>query len=169
MNKLKEGSRNRFLKIVIISGILFGINYFFSFYRLFSDSMDPNLEVGSYVVALNDNNPKQGDIISYRREDNLYIKRVVALEGQTVDIDKNGNLFVNGQFVSEAYIAQPSLHPISISLPYKVPDDTYFVLGDNRKNALDSRTDLVGTINQKEITGKLIFQIFPFNKFGIID
>lgn len=149
--------------------LLFGIsNYFFNSLRIFSNDMAPTIDKGSFVISLNTKKVQTGDIIIYQRENKIYVKRVVGLAGQTIDMDKNGNLFVDDQFVSEPYIEKHSLHPLSVSLPITVADDSYFVLGDNRVESMDSRLDLVGQVKKEEILGKAVFCVYPFESFGII-
>lgn len=148
--------------------LLIVINYLFSFYRIFGNDMAPNIKQGSYVISYNTQSIKTGDVIAYQRDNKIYVKRVLGLPGQKVDMDQSGNLFVDDQFVSESYIEKLSLHPFSVSLPLEVADESYFVLGDNRLEAMDSRLDLVGLVKKEEILGKVVFNVFPFESFGMI-
>lgn len=160
--------RKRFILLAFIILLVGASSYLFSFYRIFGNDMAPNIQQGSYVVSYYTQSIKTGDVIAYQRDNKIYVKRVLGLPGQKVDMDQSGNLFVDDQFVSEPYIKKLSLHPLSVSLPLEVTDGSYFVLGDNRAEAMDSRLDLVGLVKKEEILGKVVFNVFPFESFGLI-
>lgn len=109
--------------------------------------------------------PTYGDIIVFNSNlevENILIKRVVAVEGDKVVI-KDGKVYVNDQQLDEPYIFQE--YPITDgSVALIVPKNKVFVMGDNRGNSLDSRSDIIGTIDKSEIIGKVFTRIFPFSK-----
>ncbi|MBQ4109305.1 MAG: signal peptidase I [Clostridia bacterium] len=98
----------------------------------------------------------------------LYIKRVIATEGQTVDI-KDDKVYVDGELFDEPYIAESvKTKPGTLSLPVTVPEDCVFVMGDNREHSRDSRDATVGILRNDQVVGKATFRLFPFNTIGIV-
>ncbi len=96
----------------------------------------------------------------------LYIKRVIATEGQTIDV-KNGKVYVDDKALNEEYVAPGAITKSgTTSLPLKVPEDCVFVMGDNREHSKDSRDQSVGIVAENRIVGKAFFRLFPFRDFG---
>ncbi|MBR4892975.1 MAG: signal peptidase I [Clostridia bacterium] len=106
-------------------------------------------------------------IISYNsKEKPLYIKRVIATEGQTIDI-KDGRVYVDGALIDEPYLDEGVFTlEKSTELPLTVPKNCVFVMGDNRNNSSDSRDARVGIVRREQIVGKAVFRLLPLNKFG---
>ena len=112
---------------------------------------------------------KRGKIIAFYNNDKILIKRVVGLPGDSISIDNDGVLYINGERQAETYVTTLSLEPCDIEFPIEVPDDSYFVLGDRRTTSMDSRSESVGMIAGDKVIGKVLFRIWPFNKLGTID
>ena len=116
--------------------------------------------------------PKAGDIVIITQPNAVnkpLVKRIVALGGQTVDIDtERGLVYVDGQVIDEPYIKEPTVRIPNppVEFPYTVPEGCLFVMGDNRNDSLDSRSTAVGPIDERYILGKAVFRIFPFNRLG---
>ncbi len=116
--------------------------------------------------------PKAGDIVIITQPNAVnkpLVKRIVALGGQTVDIDtERGLVYVDGKVIDEPYIKEPTVRIPSppLQFPYTVPEGKVFVMGDNRNNSLDSRSTAVGPIDERYILGKAVFRVFPLNRFG---
>jgi len=117
--------------------------------------------------------PRQGDIIIFRpkaHKDTPYVKRVIAVPGQTVDIDfKNHIVKVDGEVLDEDYIYEPTANPGNMEFPLTVEPNTVFVLGDNRNNSRDSRFKDVGLVSYDSIIGKAVFRIWPLKSFGLLN
>ncbi len=109
--------------------------------------------------------PKRGDIIVFASEykdEEVLVKRVIATEGQTVDITEEGQVTVDGIVIDEPYLQQGlRTERGTVSLPYVVAEDQLFVLGDNRGDSLDSRSDLLGPVEMNKVLGRVIFRLFP--------
>ena len=118
--------------------------------------------------------PKTGDIVVVKREEKEpIIKRVIATEGQTVDIDFDSwRVYVDGIELQEPYINRiegSSMNRRDTVFPLTVEKDCIFVLGDNRNNSLDSRDTEIGQINRRRILGRVLFRLYPFDRFGKVE
>ncbi len=151
------------------------------------DSMYGTLVDGDRLLLLSNvlyQDPKPGDVIVASKDDfrdgECIIKRIIATEGQTVDIDfLTGNVYVDGQLLEEDYISSPTMLPEGTDFPLTVSQGCVFVMGDNRMGSMDSRNPSVGLIDQREILGKAIFILIPgsdhgavepdFDRFGVIE
>lgn len=115
--------------------------------------------------------PERFDIIVFPfqyAEKTYYVKRIIGMPGETVQIDETGNIFINGEILTENYGKETILHPGVAAEPVTLEDDEYFVLGDNRNNSSDSRDPSVGNIERDDIMGKAWVRIWPFDKIGIL-
>ena len=126
-----------------------------------------NLLVDKLTYRFHD--PERFDIVvfPYKYEKNtFYIKRVIGLPGETVQINTDGDIFINGEKLEEYYGRETIENPVRAIEPILLADDEYFVLGDNRNNSRDSRWEDVGNIKKSELTGKVFIRIYPFREFG---
>lgn len=141
-------------------------------------SMNPTLTDGETLAVSNlFYTPKQGDIVVFQDPDSSVeggvVKRVIATEGQVVDIDfENWKVSVDGVILDEPYINYVEGYPMrsfEVEFPMTVPEGEIFVLGDNRNQSNDSRSTDIGCVDTRFIFGKVLFRITPLNKFGTID
>lgn len=114
--------------------------------------------------------PKRFDIIVFppTGKKEYYIKRIIGLPGETVQIDENGNIYINGGLLEENYGAETIQNPGRAANPITLGDDEYFVMGDNRNNSKDSRSEEVGNVKRSQIIGRAWLRIWPLNKFGLL-
>ena len=138
-------------------------------------SMTPTLLDGDRVVVTNFMyTPEVGDVIVVAGpgQSEPYIKRIIALEGQTVDFDlEKKQLLVDGQLIEEPYIneqMQDFYWYSSTRFPYTVPEDHVFFMGDNRNHSVDSRFEQVGSVDSRHIIGQAVFRLFPFRSIGVV-
>ena len=136
--------------------------------RIYGSSMNPTLDEGDIVVSLKGSNFKTGDIIAFYYNNKILVKRVIANTGDWVDIDDDGNVYVNNVKLDEPYITDKAFGDTDIKLPYQVPDKRIFVMGDNRSVSVDSRNTSVGCVADEQIVGKIVFCVWPFENFGKI-
>lgn len=156
-----------FALAVVLIFLVFGVRIT----EVVGESMEPTLHWGDRVaVQIMGYKPHRGDIVvtdSFTKYGETLIKRIVALEGDTVDIDfETGAVSVNGQELSEPYISAPTSVQYDVEFPVIVPENCVFVMGDNRPYSLDSRSSEVGFIEEKAIFGKVLLRISPVGSFG---
>lgn len=132
-------------------------------------SSEDNLIVDKISYRFHD--PERFDIVvfPFRYEDNVfYIKRVIGLPGETVRIDEDGNILINGEILEEDYGKEVIANPGRAYEEITLAEDEYFLMGDNRNNSTDSRDPSVGNVTRDEIIGRAWLRIWPLNKFGFI-
>ena len=132
-------------------------------------SHQDNLIVDKITYRFSD--PKRFDIIVFPfqyAEDTYYIKRIIGLPGETVQIDVEGNIYIDGSLLEETYGREVMESPGRAYEEITLAEDEYFVLGYNRNSSSDSRDPSVGNIHRLDIIGRALIRIWPLNKFGIL-
>jgi len=136
--------------------------------QIYGTSMMPTLDEGDIVVTVKSSDFESGDLVSFYLGNKLLVKRYIAGPGQWVDIDENGNVFVDGVLLEEPYITEKSLGDCNIELPYQVPENRIFCMGDHRATSVDSRNTVVGCVADEQIVGKIVFRVWPIVGFGFL-
>ena len=134
--------------------------------RIYGHSMNDTLDEGDIVVSLKGSDFKTGDIIAFYYNNKILIKRVIGKAGDWVDIDQDGNVYVNGNLSDEPYLDEKAFGECNIELPYQVPESKVFVMGDNRSVSVDSRNTAVGCVAEEQIVGKVVYRLWPLKDFG---
>ncbi len=141
------------------------------------DSMYNTLEDGDNLwidkLSYRFKDPERYDIVVFPYHDSevFYIKRIIGLPGETIRIDEEGNIYINGKILEEDY-GYETISPNMIGRAdedIKLGEDEYFVMGDNRNDSKDSRFEEVGNIHRNEFEGKVAIRIWPFSKFGGVE
>ena len=134
--------------------------------QIYGGSMTPTLNEGDIVVSIKGSDFEPGDLVAFYLGNKILVKRCIAGPGQWVDIDEDGNVSVDGKLLEEPYLTEKSLGGSNIELPYQVPDNRYFCMGDHRSTSVDSRHKEIGCVSEEQIVGKIVFRVFPFGGFG---
>ena len=158
-----------------VVAVAFVFLFVFRTVGVIGSSMEPTLSSGDRIVlTANYGEPEYGDIVVTCQPDmsnvipDTLVKRVIATEGQTVDIDfVNGIVYVDDVALDEPYTADPTRDREDFEGPVVVPEGCVFVMGDNRNRSTDSRDNRVGFIREEYIMGKALFRIAPFGQFKI--
>jgi len=176
INKVKKGKNSilhtiKEYAVVIIGAVILSvlISFFVKPGQVVGHSMDTTLANNDLVVinklSYNSEAPKYKDILVFNTNVNngeILIKRVIGVPSDIIAI-KNNQLFINGELTEEKYIKEPMLG--NVDMEVQVPKGKIFVMGDNRNNSLDSRSQIVGLIDyKKDVIGKVVFRMYPFNQ-----
>lgn len=151
----------RLLVALVLVTVLF-VNLFtqvFSVVQYYGDGMAPSLQDRQILLVRKTEQVDRGDIIAFYFNNKVLVRRVIAEGGNSLEIEKNGSVIVDGIKSEESYVEAPALGQCNIDFPYTVPHEEYFVMGDNRPVAMDSRLAEIGTIPKNRIIGKIIFSL----------
>ena len=136
-------------------------------FRISGESMSPALQAGDVVVTAKADSPAPGDVVSLYHDNILLVKRIIACSGDWVDIKENGDVLVDGVQLDEPYaIGRDLVEYDSNKFPLQVDEGCFFLLGDNRAESVDSRSDLIGCVAAGRIEGRVLFRIWPLNRIG---
>ena len=156
-----------FLTMVVVAAVAVLVAVLFlPVLRIYGKSMRGTLDNGDIVVSVKSSNMKTGDVIAFYYNNNILVKRVIAGPGDWVDIDKDGNVFVNNERLNEPYLDDKAYGETNIELPYQVPDGRIFVMGDNRSVSIDSRNTSIGCVSEEQIVGKIVYRVWPLSQIG---
>lgn len=184
-NKQEEGAKKTDLKKEVLSWIFYilfviALTYLiitFVGQRTMVDgrSMNATLNDGDNLIveklSYRFGDPERFDIIVFPPQESPkehYIKRIIGLPGETVQIDAEGKIYINGEVLEENYGLETIRNAGRAAEPITLGDDEYFVLGDNRNNSKDSRSDAVGNVKRSSITGRAWLRIWPLSDIGFL-
>ena len=134
--------------------------------RIYGRSMNDTLDEGDIVVSVKTGTFETGDVIAFYYNNKILVKRVIGQSGDWIDIDTDGNVYVNNVLVEEPFLKEKAFGDCNITLPYQVPDERIFVMGDNRVSSVDSRNTAVGCVAEEQVVGKIVFRVWPLSKIG---
>lgn len=161
--------------LLILIAVYLVVTYVGQRIEVIGSSMEPTLDNGDNLlvdkISYRFHDPERFDIVvfPYKYGNNTYyIKRIIGLPGETVYIDKEGDIYINGEILKEGFGKEKIKNQGLAYLTITLGRDEYFVLGDNRNNSMDSRDPNVGNLHRGDIIGKAFLRIFPLNKFEII-
>lgn len=131
-------------------------------------SMVPTLEKDEIIFLRQTKEVEKGDVIGFYYGGRVLLKRAIAGGGDYIEIDNEGNVYVNDKKLEEPYLMGQSLGKCELDFPYQVPEGMLFVLGDNRAVSMDSRIKAIGCVEKDQIVGKVVFRAWPLTRMGIM-
>ena len=132
-------------------------------------SMEPNLNDGDIVLLAKTDKLGTGDLCAFYYSNKILIKRVIAVPGDYLWIEPDGTVFVNGLELDEPYIQHKALGECDIEFPYQVPENAFFMMGDQRETSIDSRSSVIGCIAADHTIGKILCKIWPLSEMKWLD
>ncbi|MCD8053973.1 MAG: signal peptidase I [Lachnospiraceae bacterium] len=145
--------------IVVAAAAVLLATLFLPVLQVSGTSMEPTLSDNDIIVLVKTGDFETGDLVGFYYQNKLLLKRVIGGPGDVIDIDDDGVVFVNGEVLDEPYVTEQSLGETDITYPYQVPENRYFVMGDNRSTSIDSRSSVIGCIEKDQIVGRVILRI----------
>lgn len=154
--------------LVVAAVAVLLVTLFLPVLQVSGTSMEPTLEDGDVIVLVKTLDFESGDLRAVRVSGNVLLKRMIAGPGDWVNIDKEGNVYVNGELLEEPYVTDKSLGITDITYPYQVPDNSIFVMGDHRSVSVDSRSSEVGCIPYDKVIGRVVIRIWPLTGISLV-
>ncbi len=134
--------------------------------KIYGSSMTPTLENGQIVISVKSGSYETGDLVVFRYNNKVLVKRLIAQAGDWVNIDKDGTVYVNDIPLDEPYLTEKALGECDLELPYQVPESRLFVMGDHRSVSVDSRSTAVGCVAEEQLVGIIVLRVWPLDQFG---
>jgi len=151
------------LAVIITASLLLNLFTFVTpVVKYYGNSMSQTLVDGQILIVNKMAKVKSGDIIAFYYNNKVIVRRVIATGNSQVSIDIFGTVSVNGKTLEEPYVENKTLGQCNLDFPYNVPANSYFVLGDNRDIAMDSRLSEIGVVTEERLIGKVMVILNPF-------
>ena len=161
--------RNTISSLIVVAAIAVLVSMLFlPVLRVTGTSMTPTLQNDELVVCRKRGTFQSGDIIAFYFNNKILLKRVIGVAGDIIDIDDSGTVYVNGEALEEPYLNEKALGECDIELPYQVPYERIFVMGDHRSTSVDSRSTAVGCVAEEAVVGKVILRVWPVKQFEVL-
>ncbi len=131
-------------------------------------SMRPTLEEKEIIFLYQTKSVEVGDVIGFYYGGEVLLKRVIGNAGDYIEIDQEGNVYVNGDMIDEPYLEEKDFGKCNLEFPYQVPEGMIFVLGDNRVESVHSRMRAIGCVERSQIVGKVVCRVWPLGRLEIL-
>lgn len=167
-NRYRGALRSTVYTLVVVAAVAILVaTLWLPFLRIYGTSMTPTLQDGEIICCVKTSDFTPGDIVAFYYNNKLLIKRVIGQSGDWINMDKQGNVYVNDVLLEEPYLTEKVLGEGDLTLPYQVPEGRIFVLGDHRATSVDSRHTVVGCVSQEQVVGKAFVRIWPLDRLHI--
>jgi len=137
--------------------------------EIYGVSMNPTLYEGDFVISVRGGKMETGDLVAFYYNNKILVKRVIGQAGQWIDIAEDGTVYVDSVKIEEPYLQEKAFGECDIDLPYQVPENRVFVMGDNREASVDSRSTSIGCVAVEQLVGKIVFRVWPLSEFGKLE
>ena len=165
-NRFRRILKSTFYTLIVVAAIAALIaTLVLPVLQIAGTSMEPTLSDGDLVLLVKTDRLKQGELCAFYYSNKLLIKRVIGLPGDYISIDGAGNIYVNSELLEEPYITEKALGECDIDFPYQVPENHYFLVGDQRATSIDSRSSVIGCVPKDQLIGKLLCRFWPLADF----
>jgi len=177
--ELKTRRRNRRILSIIGStiGALLTVaaivvllaTFLFPTLRIYGTSMTPTLKEGEIVLSVKSPTYDTGEVIAFYYNNKILVKRVICGPGDWFNMQNDGTVYINNVKIDEPYVSELGFGSCDIELPFQVPEDQYFVMGDQRTTSIDSRMAQVGCVPVDRIVGRVLLRVWPLPDFAVIE
>lgn len=151
------------LTVIVTASLLLNLfTFIMPVVKYYGNSMSPTLDDGQILIVNKMAEVKSGDIVAFYYNNKVIVRRVAATGNNLISIDVFGTVSVNGKNLDEPYVEDKTLGQCNLDFPYNVPVNSYFVMGDNRGVAMDSRLSEIGVVSEDRLIGKVVFSLNPF-------
>ena len=161
----------RVILLLLVVVLVASVTFFclLSGYVIYGNSMSPTLEEKDLVLAIPNAKLSTGDIVAFRHEERILIKRVVGAPGDQIEVTDDGHVRINGYDLYEPYALFSNSGTNDMTYPLDIPEHSWFVLGDNRGSSVDSRSSILGLIDEDQMLGKVFIRVWPLTRFQLFD
>ncbi len=163
-NRYRSVLRSTVYTLVVVAAIAILLaTLLLPFLQIYGTSMTPTLQDGEILCCVKTSKFETGDIVAFYYNNKILVKRVIGMPGDWIDIDPDGTVYVNQVPLDEPYLVEKALGQCDIELPYQVPENRIFVMGDHRSTSVDSRYSAMGCVSQEQVVGKAWLRLWPLD------